>query len=423
MLKLRRSGVAALLLSALALAGCGAPTESAAGRSGGETEAAPEVVEATGEPIKIGLVDSLSGGLGSWGEPNRRGVELGIEYATDGTMVVAGRPVELVVRDDATSPEVGVEAARQLIEVEKVDVIIGTISGAVAKGVSDLAAETGTPYFPLTSTVELTGEWFNEYTFRTSFNAYSLMNAAVHYVDESAPEANWVHLAPDFAFGYSMDAAFQEALTELGPEMAHTTVFAPMNTTDFTPYLQKAKEAAPTHLLANWVTEGVALLNQQMNDAGLGQEAELIGVLQPLAGNGVRSYEHFIGALGLTGYYWDFVDTPVNKWFVDRHREEYNEPPDANSGPAFAAVHAYLEAVQLAEGDTDPAKLIPLLEGMTLDTIWEGMHIRAEDHQALVPMYVARVENVDDTDHRYLSLVSEIGAEAAAPPCEVEDRC
>jgi branched-chain amino acid transport system substrate-binding protein len=297
------------------------------------------------------------------------------------------------------------------------------VNGAVAKGVGEIAAETGTLFFPLTSTVDVTGAWFNEYTFRTSFNAYQLTRAAIHYVAETDPEANWVHLAPDFAFGYSMDQAFESALDELGPDMTHATLFAPMNTSDFTPYLQKMSEEQPTHILSNWVTASVGLLNQQMSDAGLGQNAELIGVLQPLAENGIRSYEHFIGALGLIGYYWDFIDTPANQWFVERHREEYSEPPDGVSGGAFASVHAYLEAVRRADGDTDPRALIPLLEGMTLDTIWEDMYIRPEDHQAITPFYVARVDSVDDPQQRYLSLVLEIDRETAAPPCEAQGRC
>ena len=100
-----------------------------------ETEA---VVEAAGEPLKIGVLSDLTGALALFGNEMWNGLQIGFDYATDGSMVVAGRPIELIIRDDTSDVEAGTAAARELIEAEGVEILIGNASSGVAAQVQQI---------------------------------------------------------------------------------------------------------------------------------------------------------------------------------------------------------------------------------------------------------------------------------------------
>ena len=80
------------------------------------------------ETIKIGVLASLTGALESYGKQTQRGFELGLEYATDGTMEVAGKKIEVVFEDTETKPEVAVQKATKFLEDDEVDFLVGSSS-------------------------------------------------------------------------------------------------------------------------------------------------------------------------------------------------------------------------------------------------------------------------------------------------------
>ena len=82
------------------------------------------------QPIKIGVVTTKSGSLDYYGTMQVRGLELGLEYATQGTMAVADSPIELLVEDDAGDPTTGGRKARELIEQQGAHILQGCVSSA-----------------------------------------------------------------------------------------------------------------------------------------------------------------------------------------------------------------------------------------------------------------------------------------------------
>ena len=96
-----------------------------------------------GEPLKIGLMTDLTGALQLYGVELENGFMLGLEYATDGTLEVAGRPIEVIVRDYVNDPNIAATQARELIEVEGVEVLVGAPSSGVTQGLVSIAAEYG----------------------------------------------------------------------------------------------------------------------------------------------------------------------------------------------------------------------------------------------------------------------------------------
>lgn len=84
------------------------------------------------EPLKIGLMSDQTGALKQYGKELEQGFMLGLKYATEGTMEVAGRPLEVLVRDNAGKPDVGASQAREVIEKDGAEILVGAPSSGVA---------------------------------------------------------------------------------------------------------------------------------------------------------------------------------------------------------------------------------------------------------------------------------------------------
>ncbi len=126
-----------------------------------------------GEPLKIGLMTDLTGALQIYGVELQNGFMLGLEYATDGTMEVAGRPIEVVVRDYANDADLAATQARELLEVEGVEVLVGAPSSLVAQGLVSIAAEYDVVLMAGPAAAKnLTGELFEPTTFRACRNSW-----------------------------------------------------------------------------------------------------------------------------------------------------------------------------------------------------------------------------------------------------------
>jgi branched-chain amino acid transport system substrate-binding protein len=382
------------------------------------TEAPTE--EPLGEPLKIGVMSDLSGGLQLFGNEMKNGLELGFEYATDGKMVAGGRPIELIIKDDTSNVDAGAAAARELIESEGVEILIGNTSSAVALQVQQIADENGIVYFAApAASPDITGKNWNEHTFRVCRNsaqdgltmaAWSLENVG----------KNYLILAEDYAFGQATAAGFQAAFGALGGEfLTDQPIFAPSDTTDFTPYIQQVKDANPDGLILIWATNtSGTILFEQLSTQGVAGEIPFITGFS--SNDTVKLLDPgFIGATGLIVYHYTLPQTEANDWLVEMHNEKFGGNPDLFSECGFATAQAVTAALEATNGDTSPEALIGALEGLTFEGPKGTYTIRPEDHQALASMYIVKLVSVDDPDEKYFELVKEVSGEESAPPCAV----
>jgi branched-chain amino acid transport system substrate-binding protein len=157
--------------------------------------------QAQDEALKIGVLTDHTGALAFYGFEQTQGFQLGLEYATDGTMEVAGRTLEVVERDNAGDTETGVNDARQLIEEEGVEVLVGTVSSTVTLSLVESAKEYETVLFAGPAAApQVTGTNFNEFVFRVCRNSFQDALTVATYSLENFG-TSYVQLAPDTAFG------------------------------------------------------------------------------------------------------------------------------------------------------------------------------------------------------------------------------
>lgn len=293
--------IAILLIASMALAACKTepaptvePTEPEVVEETvevvDEPEATEEVVEETvevpegltcAEPVKIGLITDLTGVLQSYGAWMVRSFMLGMEYATgapgsagdvfdfaatqENTFKVDNCEIIVYVRDDASNPEMTTTVANELIDVQKVNFLVGTASSgatAVLQGIA-LAAKVPLIVAPAAAN-DITGVNFNEYTFRTSRNNYQ--DAINECVALTQNHSTFIQLAVDHSFGHGSAEAFRDACTQLGAEFVADDIFAPATTTDFTPYMEQIAASGAEAYIITWAGAGFISLVQAAAD-------------------------------------------------------------------------------------------------------------------------------------------------------------
>ncbi|RPF50597.1 substrate-binding domain-containing protein [Aquisalibacillus elongatus] len=370
--------------------------------------------EASGEPIKIGVLASLSGALEAYGAQTQKGFELGLDYMTDGTREFNGRPIEVIYEDTETTPEVATQKALKLLDDDDVDFLVGSSSSGDTLAVTGLAEEYEKIMVVEPAVADsITGSEYNDYIFRTARNSsQDSAAAAAAIADEGVKIAT---LAPDYAFGHDGIESFRPFAEELGAEIVHEE-YAPQDATDFTPHIQKIIESDPDYLYVVW--SGANSPWNQLRDMDLGSHDIKVSTGAPDIA-ALKTMNDLVGMEGFTVYYHTLPDNEVNDWLVEEHKARHDgEVPDLFTPGGMTAAISIMEALEQSDGSTDANELIPVMEGMSFDTPKGTMTFREEDHQALQPMYAITLVEDEDLDYPVPELIRVMEPEETEPPIQ-----
>ena len=229
-------------------------------------------------------------------------------------------------------------------------------------------------------------------------------------------------LAADYDFGHAGAKSAQDAYTPLGLQFA-PAIFAPQNTTDFTPYLQQVLASGADALQPIWAGETSVTLYQQIAELGVSKKMTLINAFNSNPIMKASTTPGQVGGIGFIVYHYTLPKTQVNDWLVQNHQKDYNGTyPDLFTECGFATAQAIVGSLEKTKGDTSIQALTSALEGLS----WEGprgtYYIRPSDHQVLLPAYIVKLTNITDPDFKYYELVKQLGAVESAPPCALPDK-
>jgi branched-chain amino acid transport system substrate-binding protein len=388
--------------------------------------------------IKVGLITDLSGVLAIYGAHILPSFMLGMEYATgaagsagevfliteaqDNTFMLDDCEIQVFVRDDASTPDNTATVARELIDVQGVDILVGTVSSGATATLQGIAAENMIPLIVAPAAAnDITGINFNEYTFRTSRNNYQdAMNECLYLTTEYS---TFVQIAPDYAFGQGSAAAFRDACTLAGGEFVADDIFAPLETTDFTPYMEQVLDSGAESYIVTWAGAGFVPLMQAATDLGV-TEAMALGAtfidnfLMPIW------YGNAIGSTSGILYHYSAPDNAANDFLTAETKARYGVMPDLFAADGMNAAIMLIEGLKATDGDASAAALIPAFEGMSFEGPKGTVYIRPEDHVAIQDMYVLKLLNLTDPDANFYEYVNTTRPE---PPCllpeALVDRC
>lgn len=199
---------------------------------------------ASSEPIKIGLVAAITGGSALSGESITRGLAIAIDEINQNGGILGGRPLELVTRDDESTPARGVAAARELIEQEQVATIFGGIDSPVSLAMIPVIHELQVPYMGVwaAATPITQNDQNPNFAFRVSANDNIVDRFLMKHVSETYGKPKVGLMLVNNPWGESNEAGFKQWAPEYEVEIAGIEKFNDTDT-DMSAQLARLKDA------------------------------------------------------------------------------------------------------------------------------------------------------------------------------------
>ncbi len=341
--------------------------------------------------IRIAHVYSKTGPLEAYGKQTATGFMMGLDYATGGTMTVAGKKIVVIEKDDQGKPDVGKSLLATAYGDDKADIAVGPTSSGVALAMLPVAEEYKKILLVEPAVADsITGDKWNRYIFRTGRN--SSQDAISNAVAVDGDGVSVATLAQDYAFGRDGVKAFKEAIKKA--KIVHEE-YLPQSTTDFTAGIQRVVDALKDKpgkkvIFVIWAgaTPPFGALAAQDLKKRFGIDVATGGNILPA----MVSYKQFPGMEGALYYYFGIPKNPVNEWLVANHYKQFKAPPDFFTAGGMSAAIAIVDALKKTGGDTNTDKLIKTMEGMSFETPKGKMTFRKDDHQAMQSMYHFRIK-------------------------------
>lgn len=345
-------------------------------------------VSAAAAPVRIGAIGSLTGAVSVWGRVLKEGAELAVEEINAAGGIL-GRPVQLIVEDDESKPDVGTRKARKLALEDNVDVIVGINHSGVLLAVAEQLPQIGRIVIgSCATTAEATTQRFNPYIFRVHANSDQEGASGAFYAKD-LPYRRWSVIAPNYAYGFETWGSFIGNLKRLRPdiEILDVQAWPAFGAPDYTSHLARLRAARPEAVVsAMWGSDAVNLLRQARrfgffdDVAFFSPAAVALDVVQALGEElpeGLHSDAH--------GYWYEAAPesrAAANKAFVEAYHKRFKSFPHSTAQATYAAVRTYKAAVETAQ-TTGTREVIAALEGIRVDAPGFTGILRKEDHQVV----------------------------------------
>jgi branched-chain amino acid transport system substrate-binding protein len=352
---------------------------------------APFIVKSRAdEPVKIGMVDPLTGVLSALAQSEVDGAKYAVAEVNKKGGIL-GRQVQLLVEDSANDVGTGVQKTRKLIDRDKVDVILGDVNSGIAYAMSQVTNEKKVFHIvPGGHTDPITGS-------SCKWNVFRICNTTTMDANAVTPELvkkfgkKWFFITPDYAYGHTLQEAFVKALKKAGG--SYEGDMLPINATDFSATLIKAKSFGPNVLLNNM--GGLTQINcmKQFIQFGMQKDMALGGALFELESIKACPPEAQTGWWAME-WWWNQPNVPEVVKFVKEYRAANKNTPTARNWFGYVAVNTVRLAAEKAKSLEGP-KLAKALEGMELPpdvALQPGkVFYRAGDHELMPNIFVGEV--------------------------------
>jgi len=340
------------------------------------------------DSVKIGFVLPMTGPQQSTGRQISAAIKLFMQQNGD---TVAGRKIELMIKDDAAVPDTSKRLAQELIVNDKVQVLAGFGVTPAALAVAPIATEAKVPEIVTAAGSSIITER-SPYIVRTSF---TLAQSAV-------PMAAWaakngikkvVFMGSDYSPAAEAEGAFTTEFNRQGGQMIESIRF-PLASPDFAPFLQRALDAKPDAIFVFVPSgQGAAFVKQYL-ERGLDKAGiRIIGpgdVTDDDLLNGMG--DQVIGTVTAHFYSADH-DSPANKAFVAAFRAANNGMrPNFMAVSGYDGMHLIYEALKKTGGKTDGDTLIAAMKGMTWESPRGPILIDSETRDIVQNVYMRKVE-------------------------------
>jgi branched-chain amino acid transport system substrate-binding protein len=342
------------------------------------------------EPVKVGLILPMTGGQASTGKQIDAAVRLYMQQHGD---TVAGRKIEIILKDDATVPDNTKRLAQELIVNDKVNFIAGFGITPSALAAAPLATEAKVPEIVMAAGTSIITER-SPYIARTSF---TLAQSSVIIADWAAKNGikKVVTLVSDYAPGADAQNSFKERFTAAGGQVIEELKI-PLASPDFSPVLQRAVDAKPDALFVFVPAGQGGTFAKQYSERGL----DKAGI--KLIGPGDVTDDDLLNNMGdsmigtVTAHFYSATHpSAMNRDFVAAYKKLMNgQRPGFMAVGGYDGIHLIYEALKKTGGKTDGDALIAAMKGMKWESPRGPISIDPDTRDIIQNIYVRRVEKV-----------------------------
>ena len=362
------------------------------------------IVRAQEGPIKVGFPVPLTGPYGAEAQDQVRAAEVAIaEFNEMGGL--NGRKAELLVRDDRLNPGEAATRALELIENDKVQFIVGSLSAAVQLAVNNVTKARKVLYNSISQSDAINEVAdFSRYTFHEALNPHMTAGAVGRYAFPKFGK-KVVFLTADYAYGHEMVRGFQEAGKAFGIETL-ADIRHPLGATDFSALLPRIMALKPDILAISNFGRDQQIAFKQATDFGVKKTTKIITPIMLFTGRLAAGQQAFEGVIGGTSYYWGLeATTPSAKTFNDRFRKMHaGRVPSDYGSLAYGGVKTLLMAAKAA-GTTEQEAVIAAMEALKYDYYKGPQYYRKCDHQSVQSVLIIESKPAAAGDNDVFNIV------------------
>ncbi len=346
--------------------------------------------EAPRDALRLGFLSVRTGALAAGGRQMEEGIQL---FLKERQSLIAGRKVELFIADTGGNPAGAKTKAQELVEHDKVDVIIGPLATFEALAIDDYIKQSHVPLITPTSAAQndLAQKKSNDYVIHAVGTAAQPMHVLGEYAARKLGIKRVATIADDFTYGHEGEAGFQHAFEDNGGKVVQK-LWSPLNAIEYGSFVGQIKPDVDAVYAGFAGVNGMRFL-RQFNEYGLKSHIAVLGNPTCVDEGVLKNMGDEALGVVTASWYAATIDTPENKRFVRAVNDEYKVVPGFYTAGTYTAGLVLEEALRAIQGRfEDKAAFVKALHGVRLTHGPMGPIRLDEFGKPVLNIYVRRVE-------------------------------
>jgi len=341
------------------------------------------------DAVKVGLVMPLTGTLASNG---REAVDAAKLYMAQHGDTVAGKKIELIVKDDGSIPDAGKRLAQEFIVNDKVD-LLGAGLSPTALSMAPIVTDAKIPAVVMISGTSIVTER-SPYYVRTSFTLGQQSGIIADWAVQNRSKKA-VSIISDFAPGAEAGKVFEQHFTQGGGAVIET-LKVPLANPDFAPFLQRARDAQPDTLFVFLPAGQAAPFARQFVERGLDKSGiKLIGTGDIVDDDDLPNTGDSLLGVVTAGFYSAAHPSALNKQYAAEYKKATGHRANYISVGGYDGMHLIYESLKKTGGKTDADSVLAAMKGMAWESPRGPISIDPRTRDIVQNVYIRKVEKVD----------------------------
>src|SRR4051812_3327068 len=363
-----------------------------------------------GDTVNIAAAVPRTGTYAVQGEDELKGWQLAVEHINSGDPLLKkiapkvdkgllGKKVNLLAADSAAKPNQAVQEIQTFINQNKIILMTGSTSSAVAVALNKFAQREKVLYVTgISGSNDTTGKDCVRYGFRQNFYGETAANAiGPVLVKQFGKNKKAAFMTPDYTYGHTVTKSVNEYLSKNAGWQMVTNQISPLGTQDFSQYLTNIANSGAEFLVnVNWGRDAVLSI-QQAKQFGILPKMTLVVPYQiPFLAKEVGA-EITEGVFAATDFWWTQEDQyPLAKEFVEAFQTKYGYRPEWGAENSYVSFAHWARMVSEAGSFYPPDVIKTYEKGETIPSLLGDVHYRPEDHQCVRPVVIVKGKKASD---------------------------